>query len=342
MIFMAGGNAYSLVHEYKNGWNPEAFRERYSEVLDRFDYVVGDWGYNQLRLRGFYRDGHPRAGKEFAISNFVDYINEYCNFGCAHFVLAKLDPSALPPDAVIDKEEASPEASVALNETGGQAAETAAALSGPILRWPLKERAGGPVRVPNVTVSAVARAAADAERREAERRNGNQQEKGFGGSSFSGRGGYARNGQDSGGSQRQGRSQGSSGNERRAQGQGGGGPASNKSKNGQKPSHHPDTQAPREGSRNDGARREAPRHEGSRGDGARRDSQRHENSRSESSRNEGARNEGARNEGARGEGAPNDGRWQNRNRRRKSFGGKPGNRPEGGSRPDSGASKSSE
>ncbi len=146
MIFMAGGNAYSLVHEYKNGWNPEAFRERYSEVLERFDYVVGDWGYNQLRLRGFYRDGHPRANKEFAISNFVDYINEYCNFGCAHFVLAKLDMNALPPDAVIVKEEDA-EVVVALNETGEQAAETAAALSGPILRWPLKERAGGPVRV---------------------------------------------------------------------------------------------------------------------------------------------------------------------------------------------------
>ncbi|MFB9278459.1 YutD-like domain-containing protein [Cohnella cellulosilytica] len=334
MIFMAGGNAYSLVHEYKNGWNPEAFRERYSEVLDRFDYVVGDWGYNQLRLRGFYRDGHPRAGKEFAISNFVDYINEYCNFGCAHFVLAKLDVNALPPDAVIVKEEAAPEAAVALDETGGQAAETAAALSGPITRWPLKERAGGPVRVPNVTVSAVARAAADAERREAERRNGNQQDKGFGGSSFSGRGGHARNGQESGGSQRQGRSHGSSGNDRRAQqGQGNGGQAPNKPRGGHRPNHS-DAQAPREG----GARKDNPRHEGSRGDGPRKEGQRHDNSRNENARNEGARSEGTRG----GEGAPNEGRWQNRNRRRKSFGGKPGNRPDGGSRPDSGASKSSE
>jgi len=363
MIFMAGGNAYSLVHEYKNGWNPEAFRERYSEVLERFDYVVGDWGYNQLRLRGFYRDGHPRAGKEFAISNFIDYINEYCNFGCAHFVLAKLDVNALPPDAVIVKEEA-PEAAVALNETGGQAAETAAALSsagGPIMRWPLKERAGGPVRVPNVTVSAVARAAADAERREAERRNaGQDRDQRFGGSSFSGRGSHARNGQESGG-QRQGRSHGSSGSERRGQGQGSG-QAPNKPhyRGGHK--NHQDAQAPREGSRNDGApRKDGQRHEGSRGDGPRGDGSRKEGQRNEGFRHEGGRNEGSRNENSRGEGARNDagrsdgsrsegarneggrdGRWQSRNRRRKSFGGKPGNRPEGSPRPESGASKSSE
>ncbi|MBB6679759.1 YutD family protein, partial [Cohnella lubricantis] len=59
-MYMAGGNTYTLVHEHKNGWNPEAFRERFSEVLERYDYVVGDWGYNQLRLRGFYKDQQPK------------------------------------------------------------------------------------------------------------------------------------------------------------------------------------------------------------------------------------------------------------------------------------------
>ncbi len=28
--------------------------ERFSEVLARYDYIVGDWGYEQLRLRGFF------------------------------------------------------------------------------------------------------------------------------------------------------------------------------------------------------------------------------------------------------------------------------------------------
>ncbi|MFC4597081.1 YutD-like domain-containing protein [Cohnella hongkongensis] len=326
MIFMAGGNAYSLVHEYKNGWNPEAFRERYSDVLDRFDYIVGDWGYNQLRLRGFYRDGHPRAGKDSAISNFVDYINEYCNFGCAHFVLAKLDVNALPPDAVIVPEEPS-ETAAALNETEGQAAETAAALSGPIMRWPLKERAGGPVRVPNVTVSAVARAAADAERREAERRSSNQSERehrGFGGSS-SGRGNQARNGQDSGGSHRQGRSH---SHERRP----GGGQASGKTRGGHRNGGNSD-QAPRtqEAGAHAGQRQEGPRH-----DGGRKDAHRQEGARADAPRKE------SRSDGARGEGGRNDNRWQGRNRRRKGFGGKPDNRPEGAVRPEPGASKSSE
>lgn len=83
------GRTYELIHENKNGWNIEAFRERFSDVLERYDYVVGDWGYNQLRLKGFFRDNHPKVTRDSAFSSMVDYINEYCNFGCAYFVLHK-------------------------------------------------------------------------------------------------------------------------------------------------------------------------------------------------------------------------------------------------------------
>lgn len=90
MIHIAN-RTYEVLVDHKNGWKPEAFRERYSEVLERYDYIVGDWGYNQLRLRGFFRDRHPKATKETAISSAEDYINEYCNFGCAYFIIEKVN-----------------------------------------------------------------------------------------------------------------------------------------------------------------------------------------------------------------------------------------------------------
>ncbi|BBI35145.1 YutD family protein [Cohnella abietis] len=314
MIFMAGGNAYSLMHEHKGGWNPETFRERYSEVLERFDYIVGDWGYNQLRLRGFYRDGHPRATKESTISSFVDYINEYCNFGCAHFVLTKLDSNALPPDAPISNEE-SPEAIVAMNEAGEQVAETAATISGPIMRWPLKERVGGPARVPNITVSAVARAAADAERRNASANiNPNPNVNISSNSSSQSREKHnSKQGQDGGSNPRQGQGRsynGPSGGDRRPQGQqqgqghGGNGQAPGK------PSYTP----------------RAPRHQGV-------DQSNSRNADDTRNTDEGyARNEASR----------NDSRWPGKNRRRKSFGGKPGHRPDGVQRSDMGNPSSGE
>jgi len=84
---------YRIIYQYKDAWKPETFRERYSEVLDQYDYIVGDWGYNQLRLKGFYRPDHPKATKETSIAYLQDYLHEYCNFGCAYFVMEKVDPS---------------------------------------------------------------------------------------------------------------------------------------------------------------------------------------------------------------------------------------------------------
>jgi uncharacterized protein YutD len=88
-MIMVGGRTFELVHEHKNAWNLDAFKERYSEVLDRYDFVVGDWGYNQLRLRGFFRDSNAKGAKDTLISSLQDYLQEYCNFGCGFFVLER-------------------------------------------------------------------------------------------------------------------------------------------------------------------------------------------------------------------------------------------------------------
>lgn len=84
------GKTYELVKENRNGWNLEAFKARYSEVLDRYDYIVGDWGYNQLRLKGFFKDHSGKGSKDSRFQAIQDYLNEYCNFGCAYFILEKI------------------------------------------------------------------------------------------------------------------------------------------------------------------------------------------------------------------------------------------------------------
>lgn len=80
---------YEVVKDYRNGFNEEAFRTRYSDILTRYDFIVGDWGYGQLRLRGFFEDDNPKATFDTKISTLTEYLYEYCNFGCAYFVVRK-------------------------------------------------------------------------------------------------------------------------------------------------------------------------------------------------------------------------------------------------------------
>ncbi len=90
MVVTVQGNRYELIENVKNGWNEDAFRERYIDILNKYDYIVGDWGCNQLRLRGFFEDDHPKAPQDAKISSLPEYIYEYCNFGCAYFVVKKV------------------------------------------------------------------------------------------------------------------------------------------------------------------------------------------------------------------------------------------------------------
>ncbi|MFB9757103.1 MULTISPECIES: YutD family protein [Bacillaceae] len=82
--------SYELMDEYREGFNEQAFKERYAEILNKYDYIVGDWGYNQLRLRGFFEDSSQRATYDTRISTLSEYLYEFCNFGCAYFVLKKI------------------------------------------------------------------------------------------------------------------------------------------------------------------------------------------------------------------------------------------------------------
>ncbi|QLK85592.1 YutD-like domain-containing protein [Staphylococcus sp. 17KM0847] len=85
------GNLYfELVTSYRDGFNEEDFVARYSEILDKYDYVVGDYGYDQLRLKGFYRDSYKKADFNKRFSTIQDYLLEYCNFGCAYFVVRRM------------------------------------------------------------------------------------------------------------------------------------------------------------------------------------------------------------------------------------------------------------
>ncbi|MGE7761663.1 YutD family protein [Peribacillus sp. NPDC097895] len=81
---------YEIIEDEREGYNEEAFKARYSEILTKYDYIVGDWGYGQLRLRGFFDDTNQKATFDTKISTLSEYLYEYCNFGCPYFVVKKV------------------------------------------------------------------------------------------------------------------------------------------------------------------------------------------------------------------------------------------------------------
>lgn len=85
-----GDRQYQLVKNHREAFDPERLGDRFSDVLSRYDYIVGDWGYEQLRLKGFFNESNHKANPEQRIDTLEDYLYEYCNFGCAYFVLERV------------------------------------------------------------------------------------------------------------------------------------------------------------------------------------------------------------------------------------------------------------
>ncbi|CZQ99016.1 YutD family protein [Trichococcus collinsii] len=86
---LVGTQEYELSINHREGFDPEALAGRYTSILSKYDYIVGDWGYDQLRLKGFYRNNNSKVSQDKKISFLEDYLYEYCNFGCAYFVIEK-------------------------------------------------------------------------------------------------------------------------------------------------------------------------------------------------------------------------------------------------------------
>lgn len=81
---------FELMENFRDAFDEEQFMGKYSEVLNKYDYIVGDIGYEKLRLAGFFRDNKKKVERDKKYSAIEDYLSEYCNFGCAYFVLRKV------------------------------------------------------------------------------------------------------------------------------------------------------------------------------------------------------------------------------------------------------------
>lgn len=81
---------YEVIKDYGDMLKTLDLNEIVTEYYDNFDYIVGDFAYGKVRLKGFY-DSSNKLCKEYNnIENVDDYIENKCAYGCKHFILKKI------------------------------------------------------------------------------------------------------------------------------------------------------------------------------------------------------------------------------------------------------------
>ena len=80
---------YELIKEYKNGYELEELTNRYTDFFKDYDYILGDWAYGKLRLKGFCEKGNNLFNPINDYQTIDKYIKENCAYDCKYFIIKK-------------------------------------------------------------------------------------------------------------------------------------------------------------------------------------------------------------------------------------------------------------
>ena len=89
-MIIVNENEYKLIENYKDGFNQDEFKEKYTDYFDDYDYIIGDYSYGKLRLKGFCNKLNKICNKINDIKFKDDYIKNMCSYECKYFILEKV------------------------------------------------------------------------------------------------------------------------------------------------------------------------------------------------------------------------------------------------------------
>lgn len=81
---------YELIKDFKDGFDLEEVKNKLTDYFYNYDYVVGDWAYGKLRLKGFYESNNRKAKPLNDIAFLEKYLTENCATNCRYFVIKKI------------------------------------------------------------------------------------------------------------------------------------------------------------------------------------------------------------------------------------------------------------
>lgn len=85
------GVKYKLIKNYKDGFDKEEIEEKITDYFDSYDYIVGDYSYGKLRLKGFCKKDNKILNKINDYENVEEYIKTQCAYECRYFILEKIN-----------------------------------------------------------------------------------------------------------------------------------------------------------------------------------------------------------------------------------------------------------
>ena len=56
---------YEIIENYKDGFVFNELESKFTDYFYDYDYVLGDWAYGKLRLKGFYDEENKKCKRSY-------------------------------------------------------------------------------------------------------------------------------------------------------------------------------------------------------------------------------------------------------------------------------------
>ena len=80
---------YNVIKNERDALNLTDLEDKLTDYFDNFDYILGDYAYGKLRLKGFNNKENKNFKPYNDIDTIDDYIKNHCAYGCRHFIITK-------------------------------------------------------------------------------------------------------------------------------------------------------------------------------------------------------------------------------------------------------------
>lgn len=81
---------FEIIENIDNCFDIELFKSMCTDYFFAFDYIIGDYAYNKLRLKGFCEPHNKNYKQINDIKGKDNYLKERCAYKCKYFVLKKV------------------------------------------------------------------------------------------------------------------------------------------------------------------------------------------------------------------------------------------------------------
>ena len=82
---------YEIIKNYKEAFDINELKEKYIDYFYPYDYILGDYAYSKLRLKGFCDKKNKLYNKINDYNSIDSYIKNQCAYECKYFIIKKID-----------------------------------------------------------------------------------------------------------------------------------------------------------------------------------------------------------------------------------------------------------